>query len=93
MGTRPRVPGQKIWHFAIYLVFAKLQMSKPINFFHAGEINANCYGIKYFYWENKIFYGIKLIEIFADGWRLEDIFYVVGVIFPSNVLSSALVSA
>ena len=63
-------------------------MSKPINFFHPGEINANCYEIKYFYWENKIFYVSKLIGIFdADGLRVENIFAVLkvlsGLFFPT----------
>ena len=40
-------------------------MSGAINFFQASEINANCYEIKYFYWENKMFYCSTLIEIFG----------------------------
>ena len=44
-------------------------MSKPINFFPPGEINANRYEIKYFYWENKIFYVSKLIGIFAGEYK------------------------
>ena len=73
-------------------------MSKPINFFHPGEINANCYEIKYFYWENKIFYVSKLIGIFdADGLRVENVFAesCVGVIFPNcaHLRRSGLASA
>ena len=73
-------------------------MSKPINFFHPGEINANCYEIKYFYWENKIFYVSKLIGIFdADGCLksktcLMYLKNLSGMFFPA-VPSSALVSA
>ena len=74
-------------------------MSKPINFFHAGEINANVMGSNIFAGKKyKIFYVSKLIGIFAADTCLKSktcLMYlknVSGMFFPA-VPSSAPVSA